>query len=70
MKQAHTASRAIVHGSPLGTLELGDGRQVELNEFVDETSELVREALAKAARVARDTDGDCLLDLDSPILGE
>jgi hypothetical protein len=70
MKRAYTASRSAVHSSQLGTLELGDGRRVELNEFVAETSELVREALAKAVRVATDTGGDALLDFDSPILGE
>jgi hypothetical protein len=70
MKRAHTASRASVHGGQLGTIELGDGRQVGLWEFVDETSELVREALAKAVRVAADNGGDSLLDFDSPILSE
>jgi hypothetical protein len=69
MKRAYAASRAIVHSSQLGTLELGDGRQVELPQFVDVTSELVREALAKALHVARDTGGDSLLDFDSAILG-
>lgn len=70
MKRAYTASRAIVHGSELGTLELDNGRQVELYKFIDETSELMREALAQALRVVRDTGGDALLDFDRPILCE
>jgi hypothetical protein len=70
MKQAYRASRWFIHRGQFGKLDLGDRRPVELGEFVEETSELVREALAKAVRVAGDPGADSLFDFGSPIPGE
>jgi len=68
VKRGYVARSALVHGSVLTDLKIPDGTHVTLDEFVDQTADVVRAALAKAIRIGSGKETGSLTNFDSLFL--